>query len=1024
MNTLMRGLAVGLCPALAGGLSAATQLDPEFDPGTGASGSIEAIAVQSDGRLLVAGMFDEFNGQPHHLITRLNPDGSVDPTWDLASVSLPVNRDPEVVDLLVDGDDNVLLVWQDDWWLRGWRFGRDGLRDTSRESPLPYSSFEIRRGISWGDPSLALTASGDVLVGRNWGETVGTALRGYVAMDKYHPDGTRDSSFSPQWPDLNAWYFGASDEIHNLAVTESGQVLVGGDFQVLGELVRAAYDMLRFNPDGSLDEDGCWTSGFYHVQALIALPGDRAVVWDGRDLKVVQRDGTPVADFTKPKFEGGSPGCLQRLSDDRILLAGGFTNINGIARNKVAALLADGTVDPTFDPGAGPAMQPYRTPQVVTQPDGGVFVAGDFDAFDGFPRAGVARLKPLFPDKPAEVYLDSTVLRTAEADGSLEVQVLRWLDLGSECTVEYRTAPQTAVPGEDYLPLGGTLVFGVGETNKTLIVPILDDWLEEPDETFEVFLIHPAGAILVPGQDRALATIVSDDQAVGFTSETRDVYESGGTFTIRLDHDFAADVVLDDMTAILGRDYLHAESIGPWTLIPIQDNPVSDGDRSFRVSLVNFRRPYVPGEITSQVVTIRDNDTVIRPARGVDARILAVAPDANDGWWAGGEFTVYDGFERPYLAHLQPDLTLDESWSMSRPPDGAVEDIWTVDDGSVYIVGSFRSFGDAFSPGVAKVRPDGELAPGFQPYTTALGETLARQFVEVLPLSDGSLVAENRKSELVHLSADGTLLGILEAATRIARGLTPLRSGGFALNDGKLVVYQEDCHRDPRFPDTTIAGDVLLLAQSDGSLWLPASPYPSRSLQHMSSRGGLLRDLSDIVFEGQDRQFRVRALVRLPEDRFLACLDLSDPEQTGTYQARWIRFLPDGQVDSEFRSWAHSRLLPPPPISHFVVAASARPDREIVVSVTDTGATLMRLNAEGYLINDLQFESIARLPNGEVHLTWKGQPGTTNYWLEVSDNLTEWAELPPPDGWRVEWMNRIDRAAVGKSARFYRLRFW
>ena len=60
-------------------------LDPDFDCGSGASGSVYKLALQSDGKIFVGGSFNEFNGLKRYAITRLKPDGSVDPTINFGS---------------------------------------------------------------------------------------------------------------------------------------------------------------------------------------------------------------------------------------------------------------------------------------------------------------------------------------------------------------------------------------------------------------------------------------------------------------------------------------------------------------------------------------------------------------------------------------------------------------------------------------------------------------------------------------------------------------------------------------------------------------------------------------------------------------------------------------------------------------------------------------------------------------------------------------------------------------------------
>ena len=53
-------------------------LDTSFNPGIGANGNTFAIAIQPDGKIIVGGEFTYFNGVPKSGIVRLNPDGSAD----------------------------------------------------------------------------------------------------------------------------------------------------------------------------------------------------------------------------------------------------------------------------------------------------------------------------------------------------------------------------------------------------------------------------------------------------------------------------------------------------------------------------------------------------------------------------------------------------------------------------------------------------------------------------------------------------------------------------------------------------------------------------------------------------------------------------------------------------------------------------------------------------------------------------------------------------------------------------------
>lgn len=59
-------------------LHADGSLDSSFNPGTGADSAIRAIALQSNGKLLVAGVFNTINGTNRQRIARLNVDGTLD----------------------------------------------------------------------------------------------------------------------------------------------------------------------------------------------------------------------------------------------------------------------------------------------------------------------------------------------------------------------------------------------------------------------------------------------------------------------------------------------------------------------------------------------------------------------------------------------------------------------------------------------------------------------------------------------------------------------------------------------------------------------------------------------------------------------------------------------------------------------------------------------------------------------------------------------------------------------------------
>ena len=77
-------------------------------------------------------------------------------------------------------------------------------------------------------------------------------------------------------------------------------------------------------------------------------------------------------------------------------------------------------------------------------------------------------------------------------------------------TVSYATTDGTALAGSDYVGTSGTITFQPGTTTQTIIVPVIGDTLNEPDETFTLALSSPANATLA-AQSTAVGTITNDD---------------------------------------------------------------------------------------------------------------------------------------------------------------------------------------------------------------------------------------------------------------------------------------------------------------------------------------------------------------------------------------------------------------------------------------------------------------------------------------------------------------------------------
>jgi hypothetical protein len=119
-------------------------------------------------------------------------------------------------------------------------------------------------------------------------------------------------------------------------------------------------------------------------------------------------------------------------------------------------------------------------------------------------------------DDPLPVVMpgDATVTEGDADTALLSVPVTLSAPTRRTVTVDWTTADDDAVAGEDYVAASGTLTFLPGETNKTIDVAVIGDTTVEPDETMLVVMSNPANAVL--GNDGVgRGHILDDDQPPG-----------------------------------------------------------------------------------------------------------------------------------------------------------------------------------------------------------------------------------------------------------------------------------------------------------------------------------------------------------------------------------------------------------------------------------------------------------------------------------------------------------------------------
>jgi uncharacterized delta-60 repeat protein len=327
--------------------------------------SVNALAVQADGKIIVGGWFNQIGGVARQRLARLNADGSVDSTF------IPVASGGQVVSVAIQPDGKILvggLFCELAGQTRNY-FGRlnsDGTLDESFD-PAP-------NNIVYG---IALQSDGKILIAGGF-SNIGGVARSNVA--RLEVDGSLDATFTN----------GTNDHVRDILVQADDKILVGGYFT---ELAGQPCSYLgRLNPDGSLDSSFAPASTGY-VFCLRRQPDGKLLVggsfyyFGGHSRANLARlNADDTLDLTFDPSPNYYIGCLTVQADGKILAGGGFTSLGGQPREYLGRLNADGSLDTDFDVGADANVQCFA------EVNGTIWVGGEFSRIGGEAHYGLSRL--------------------------------------------------------------------------------------------------------------------------------------------------------------------------------------------------------------------------------------------------------------------------------------------------------------------------------------------------------------------------------------------------------------------------------------------------------------------------------------------------------------------------------------------------------------------------------------------------------------------------------------------------------
>jgi hypothetical protein len=365
-------------------------------------------------------------------------------------------------------------------------------------------------------------------------------------------------------------------------------------------------------------------------------------------------------------------------------------------------------------------------------------ILGAWDTTATFGFTGIFGAFPAFP--PNVSVNDSAAL--SETAGTANFTISLSSPTSHRVTVKYSTANGTAEKGADYTDTTGSVVFEPGVTMRTVQVPILNDNIDEDDETF-TFTISPNLGILTRAQ--STITLIDDDSPPSASIGDASIFEGNiGTrnanFLLTLSVASGKTITLNYATvagtATADTDYDSASgtvtfSPGQTTtgiVVQVRGDVLNEGDEAFVVSLTN------PVNVTiadgQGGGTIQDDDAprlATEPssqrAIALDSLLFVRDPFAitNPNYFGTDERTRITIFSTNLI--LTPDLVV-----MAQAED-AQQIVYPL---TVEFVGNLPTF-IGFAQIVVKL-PDGIVSAGdLQVSITARGRTSNKVIVGVTP---------------------------------------------------------------------------------------------------------------------------------------------------------------------------------------------------------------------------------------------------------------------------------------------------
>ncbi len=685
--------------------------DPTFNPtdlgfgfGDGANGFVLTTTIQSDGKIIIGGGFFSYNGTPRNRIARINADGTLDNSFDPGTGA---NNSVSATAIQSDGK---IIIGGSFTSYNG--IAKNRIARLNADGTLE-NSFATGIGASGIVSTTAIQSDGKIIIGGDFTSYNGTA-RSRIA--RLNADGTLDNSF--------AVGTGANNSVRITAIQSDGKIIIGGNFTSYNGT--AINRIARINADGTLDNSfnpGTGANGSVRTTAILSdgkiIIGGDFTSYNGTAINRIARlnaDGTLDNSFATGTGASGIVFTTAIQSDGKIMIGGDFTSYNGTAINRIARLNADGTLDNSFAIGTGASGIVYTT---AIQSDGKIMIGGNFNSYNGTGRSSIARLN-------ADGTVDNSFAVGTGANSSVVTTAIQSdgkIIIGGGFNSYYGTVRNYIARLNANGTYDNSFAIGTGANNSGWVSTVWATAIQSDGKIMIVGLFESYNGTARNCIARLNADGTLDNSFAVGTGANNTVFTTaiqsdgkimiGGWFT---SYNGTARNYIARLNADGTLDNSFAPGTGAdnyvWTTAIQSDGKIMIGG--------NFNS--YNGTVRNYIARLNANGTLdnsFNPGTGANNEVLTTVIQSDGKIIIGGAFTSYNGTGRNYIARLNADGTLDNSFAPGIGANNKVRTTTIQSDGKIMIGGDFTSYNGTVINRIARLNADGTLDNSFNPGTGA-----------------------------------------------------------------------------------------------------------------------------------------------------------------------------------------------------------------------------------------------------------------------------------------------------------------